>query len=85
MIAAGEAVLRSGGYVVTRRRETGSSGEIAGKSHEQGLTRYVPGRGVTISARASGAETAIVIRVGPLGDEQESRALLDRLLATLGR
>jgi hypothetical protein len=39
---------------------------------------------VTVEARPAGAETAVLVRVQPLGEEAESRAIFARVLARLG-
>lgn len=78
--AAGESALRSRGYIVTRADTTSDRARIEAKAHGDGWLDKV-----VFEARIAGAGTRAGFTVEPFGDETASRALMDAMLARLGR
>jgi hypothetical protein len=81
IVAASEAALRQRGYTVTHSSMSEDSARIDAEAHDAGLLESV-----CVKARVRpGEETSLDIRFEPLGDQTKSRALLDTILAQLGR
>lgn len=78
--AAGESALRSRGYIVTRSDTTSDRSRIEAKAHGDGFLDKV-----VFEAGIAGAATRVSFTAEPFGDEAVSRALMDALLARLGR
>jgi len=78
--AAGESALRSRGYVITRSDTTSDRSRIEAKAHGDGWLDKI-----VFEASAAGAGTRTSFTTEPFGDETVSRALMDAMLARLGR
>ncbi len=78
--AAGESAMRARGYVITRSETTSDRSRIEAKANGDGLFDKV-----VFEAGVAGAGTRISLTIEPFGDEATSRALLDAVLARLGR
>lgn len=81
LVAASEAALRRRGYAVRSSTSTEFNGAVDAVRHNADDLESLQ---VRIDARSSGS-TRIEIRSEPLGDQAESRAILDAILAELGR
>ncbi len=80
VIAAGEAALRHRGYSVTSNTSTADRGSVEAKPPHAGLFD-----GTTeVWARLGSYGTRVGVKVGLAGNETESRAILDDILARLG-
>lgn len=80
VVAAGEAALRHRGYSVSSSQSTADSGSVEGKPPHGGF--FAGSTEVWVRLGAYG--TRVGVKVGLLGDEVESRAILDDMLARLG-
>jgi len=81
VIAAATQALAGRGYAVERRLTHGS-GQVVASAPGSGMLDKV-----TVSARevsGSGGAVRVEIVIDPLGDQTESRAILDAMLARLG-
>ncbi len=81
--AAAESVLLARGYTITTTRHDAEKGRVVGRSPAD--TGWTGADQTAIRAYVTGAGTGVTIEVEPWGDEMASRALLDALLARLGR
>lgn len=80
VIAAGEAALRHRGYSVTSNTSTADRGSVEAKPPHGGFFD-----GTTeVWARLGSYGTRVGVKVGLAGNETESRAILDEILARLG-
>ncbi|MBX3405839.1 MAG: DUF3568 family protein [Phycisphaeraceae bacterium] len=79
--AAAHSALRGRGYVITRSEVNADAARIEARAHGDGaLDKTV------VQARpASDGAVRITVTAEPLGDERASRAILDAMLARLGR
>ncbi len=78
--AAAESALRSRGYVITGSDVTSDRARIEARAHGDGWLDKV-----VFSASSAGAGTRARFTSEPFGDEAASRALMDSMLARLGR
>lgn len=78
--AAAEQSLRRRGYVVTSSRHTTDRSRVEGRSAGDGWLRKT-----VVVSRMRMDGTRVSVRVEPLGDEPVSYAVMDDLLARLGR
>ena len=79
--AAAHSALRGRGYVITRSEVTADSARIEARAHGAGAFDKT-----VVQARpASDGAVRITVTAEPLGDERASRAILDAMLARLGR
>ena len=78
--AAAESALRSRGYVITKSDTTSDRSRIEAKSNGDGWLDKV-----VFEAGVAGAGTRASFTAEPFGDEVTSRALMDAMLARLGR
>jgi len=78
--AAAQSALRSRGYVITRSDTTSDRARIEAKSHGDGWLDKV-----VFEASLAGAGPRASFTSEPFGDEAASRALMDAMLARLGR
>jgi hypothetical protein len=79
VLAAAESALISRGYSIRERAGTADEGRVVAEGPTQ--------RGVSavrVSAYVTGVGTRVAVFVGPLGDEDASRAILDAVLARMG-
>lgn len=81
--AAAESVLLARGYTITTTRHDAEKGRVVGRSPAD--DEWFGSDETVIRAYVTGAGTGITVNVEPWGDEMASRALLDALLARLGR
>jgi hypothetical protein len=82
--AAATVVLESRGYTIERSDVSSDRATVSAKMPGDGdLSRGFDR--TTVRARVTGAGTGLTITVEPWGDEMISRALLDAILARLGR
>lgn len=79
--ASAHSALRGRGYVITRSEVNADSARIEARAHGDGaLDKTV------VEARpAPDGAVRITVTAEPLGDERASRAILDAMLARLGR
>lgn len=78
--AAAQNALRGRGYVITVSEISSDSARIEARSHGDGALDKT----VVVARPAAGA-LRISVTAEPLGDEAASRAILDAMLARLGR
>lgn len=81
--AAGEAALEERGYIISRREGTSGRMVVVGKTPAAGWRRHTD-RAVHFRAIRRPRGVRVEIHVGRVGDEAESRAILDATLASLG-
>lgn len=80
VVAAGEAALRHRGYSVTSNTSTADRGSVEARPPHGGFFD-----GTTeVWAKLGAYGTRVGVKVGLLGDESESRAILDDVLTRLG-
>lgn len=80
IMAAAEGALRGRGYSISAKASTDDRGRIYARAPRESRIE-----GVSIEARVTGAGHQVSVHVDPLGDDARSRALLDDILARLGR
>lgn len=80
--AAGEATLRSRGYVIVADRRTKGLSTVTGRRPARGLWRHIS-RTATFEARVGSRGVDVSVTIRPLGDEAEARAILGDALALL--
>lgn len=79
--AAAHSAFRGRGYVITRSEVTADAARIEARAHGDG-----PLDKTVVQARpAADGAVRITVTSEPLGDERASRAILDAMLARLGR
>jgi len=78
--AAAESALRSRGYIITGSEVTSDRARIEAKAHGDGWLDKV-----VFNASGAGAGTRASFKAEPFGNEAASRALMDSMLARLGR
>jgi predicted small secreted protein len=78
--AAAQSALRSRGYIITKADTTSDHSRIEAKSHGDGWLDKV-----VFEASLAGAQPRVSFTSEPFGDEAASRALMDAMLARLGR
>ncbi len=80
VVAAGEAALRHRGYSITSNTSTADRGSVKAKPPHGG---FFDGS-TEVWARLGSYGTRVGVKVGLAGNETESRAILDDVLARLG-
>ncbi|MBL8763571.1 MAG: DUF3568 family protein [Phycisphaerae bacterium] len=78
--AASEAALLAKGYSIVRRTQSAESAEVVSRRSGDGWLEST-----TIASWVTATGTAASIRRDPLGDEAESRSIMDEVLVRLGR
>jgi hypothetical protein len=77
---AAEVTLIARGYTIERREVSGDRATVSAKqAGDGGWDRTV------VRGRVTGAGTGLTVVIEPFGDEMISRAILDAILARLGR
>lgn len=82
--AAARDALASRGYAIIEDYANEGFSRVCGGESRVGAWDRVWARTVTVEARPAGSETAVSVRVQPLGDEAESRAVFVETLTRLG-
>ena len=80
IIAAAEGALRGRGYSISSKASTDDRGRVYARAPRDSRVE-----GVSIEARVTSTGHEVSIHFDPLGDDSRSRALLDDVLARLGR
>lgn len=78
--AAAQSALRGRGYIITRSEINSDSARIEARAHGDGTLEKT-----VIEASPRAGSMRIRVTSEPLGDETASRAILDAMLARLGR
>lgn len=79
VVASAESALRSRGYAVTRSETTRDKGVVHAKKPDPSTLEKV-----VVIVRLSRLGTRVELRMDPLGNEAQSRAILDDMLVRLG-
>ena len=77
---AAESALRARGYIITRANHGENQSRVEAATSADGMLDKT-----VVESWSTGYGTAVSVTVEPFGDEGASRAILDAMLARLGR